>query len=107
MNNRSNDLREDIFPATPFLQIGQRMLQIAHPIDGFVARDYQEQKTPCGTAPVGMRGLPRPVQSYAQYPPHMINASSGYIICGQALKPGPVRQEVRVQVRSSEYPHKF
>ena len=29
------------------------------------------------------------------------------IICGQALKPGPVRQEVRVQVRSIEYPYEF
>jgi len=29
------------------------------------------------------------------------------IICGQALKPVLVRQKVRVQVRSSEYPHEF
>ena len=44
MNNRSNDLRQDIFPAAPFLLIGQRMLQIAHPIHGFVPRDMAVPK---------------------------------------------------------------
>ncbi|MBT7547873.1 MAG: hypothetical protein HN611_04285 [Gemmatimonadetes bacterium] len=44
MNNRSNDLREDISPAAPFLRLGQPMLQLAHPIDGFVPRDMAVPK---------------------------------------------------------------
>ena len=44
MNNRSNDLRQDMFLAAPFLRIGQRMLQIAHPIHGFVPRDMAVPK---------------------------------------------------------------